>query len=37
MQLMQTGAWLRAATYVVLSTVVGFAAVFLAAWVARKL
>jgi fluoride exporter len=36
MQLIQTGAWMRAATYVLFSTVAGLAAVFLAAWVARR-
>ena len=36
MQLIQTGAWIRAVSYVVLSTIVGLAAVFLAAWIARR-
>ena len=36
MQLLQSGAWTRATSYVVLSTFVGLAAVFLAAWVARR-
>ena len=36
MQLIQTGAWARAASYVVLSTIAGLAAVFFAAWVARR-
>jgi fluoride exporter len=36
MQLLVTGAWARAISYVVLSTVVGLAAVFFAAWVARR-
>jgi CrcB protein len=36
MRLIDSGAWARAASYVVLSTVVGLFAVFLAAWVARR-
>ena len=36
MGLLQTGAWLRAASYVLLSTFVGLAAVFVAAWTARR-
>ena len=36
MRLLETGAWARAASYVVLSTIVGLAAVFFAAWVARR-
>jgi CrcB protein len=36
MRLIEGGAWLRAASYVLLSTVVGLAAVFCAAWVARR-
>ena len=36
MRLVQTGAWARATSYVLLSTFVGLAAVFLAAWVARR-
>lgn len=36
MRLLEGGAWARAASYVVLSTVAGLAAVFLAAWVARR-
>jgi CrcB protein len=34
--MVQGGAWLRALSYLVSSTVVGFAAVLLAAWVARR-
>lgn len=36
MRLVETGAWARAASYVVLSTIVGLAAVFSAAWIARR-
>ena len=36
MQLLQSGAWARAASYVVLSTIVGLAAIFFAMWVARR-
>lgn len=36
MRLIETGAWGRAASYVVLSTIVGLAAVFSAAWIARR-
>ena len=36
MRLIETGAWARAASYVVLSTIVGLAAVFSAAWIARR-
>jgi fluoride ion exporter CrcB/FEX len=36
MRLFQTGAWARAISYVVLSTIVGLAAVFFAAWIARR-
>lgn len=36
MHLIETGAWGRAASYVVLSTIVGLAAVFSAAWIARR-
>jgi CrcB protein len=37
MRLLEGGAWARAASYVVASTVVGLAAVFCAAWLARRL
>lgn len=36
MRLLETGAWARAAGYVLLSTIVGLGAVFLAAWAARR-
>jgi len=36
MGLLRTGAWARATSYVLLSTFVGLAAVFFAAWVARR-
>lgn len=36
MRLLETGAWARATSYVVLSTFIGLAAVFLAAWIARR-
>ena len=36
MRLLQTGAWVRATSYVILSTLVGLGAVFAAAWVARR-
>jgi CrcB protein len=36
-RLAQNGAWGRAASYVVLSNLLGFAAVILAAWTARKI
>jgi CrcB protein len=36
MRLIETGAWARAVSYVVLSTLAGLAAVFLAAWAARR-
>ncbi|MCU1280202.1 MAG: crcB [bacterium] len=35
-RLIESGAWLRAGSYVVASTVVGFAAVLLAFWAARR-
>ena len=35
-RLMEAGAWARAFSYVALSTVVGFAAVFLSMWLARR-
>jgi CrcB protein len=37
LRLIETGAWPRALSYVLLSTVVGFAAVGAAAWAARRL
>jgi CrcB protein len=36
MRLIESGAWVRAASYVVASTIVGLAAVFSAAWLARR-
>jgi CrcB protein len=36
LRLVESGAWLRALSYVLLSTVVGFAAVLAAVWAARK-
>jgi CrcB protein len=36
MRLIESGAWLRAVSYVLASTFVGLAAVFCAAWMARR-
>ena len=36
MRLIESGAWMRAASYVLSSTLVGLAAVFIAAWIARR-